>query len=42
MQRYSHRDEDPPVSLLGPPTALLVTRDDEEATGLKRTLEAEG
>ena len=42
MQRYSHRGEDPSVSLLGPPTALLVTRDDEEGTSLKRMLQAEG
>lgn len=42
MQRYSHRGEDPPVSLLGPPTALLVTRHDEEGTELKRMLEAGG
>lgn len=42
MQRYSHRGEDPPVSLLGPPTALLVTRHDEEETDLKKELEAEG
>ena len=42
MQRYSHRGEDPPMPLLGHPTALLVTRHDEEGTGLKRMLEAEG
>ena len=42
MQRYSHRSEDSPLSLLGPPTVLLVTRHDEEGTELKRMLEAEG
>lgn len=42
MQRYSHRGEDPPVSLLGPATALLVTRHGDEETDLKKELEAEG